>query len=163
MKSLLETVTKETHFYFNNQIYVQHNGVAMGSQLDPLLADIFLVHLEKQLLTQLQTHGLVVWKRYVDDTFAIINDTTDSTVLLNILNSYHPAIQFTKELESHGSLSFLDVKITRLKSPTSYSKSYFKTTIFRKTTYTGLLTKFSSFVPIQYKKKRTQFYDLSRY
>ena len=72
MKWLLETVTSETHFYFNNKIYRQCDGVSMGSPLEPLLADIFLIDLEKKILPILKENGVVYYKRYVDDIFAIV-------------------------------------------------------------------------------------------
>ena len=59
MKWLLETATSRTHFHFNRKIFSQINGVAMGSPVGPLLADIFLVHLEKKLMEQLKQQGLV--------------------------------------------------------------------------------------------------------
>ena len=62
MKKLLETCTKEMHFSFNGEIY---------RQLGPVIANIFMVELEKTLVPQLEgTVGL--WYRYVDDTFTFI-------------------------------------------------------------------------------------------
>ena len=40
MKKLLETCTKEMHFLFNGSVYRQKNGVAMGSPLGPVIANI---------------------------------------------------------------------------------------------------------------------------
>ena len=40
MKELLNLYTKSVHFLFNNKIYIQVDGVAMGSPLGPLLANI---------------------------------------------------------------------------------------------------------------------------
>ena len=50
LKTLLEMCTKEMHFSFNGKIYKQKNGVAMGSPLGPVIANIFMVHLEKQMI-----------------------------------------------------------------------------------------------------------------
>ena len=72
MKKLLNIATSDTHFSFNNIYYQQHNGIAMGSPLAPVLADIFMTHLENKLMKQLKTAGLLWYKRYVDDTFTII-------------------------------------------------------------------------------------------
>ena len=43
MKGLLTLCTKNVHFAFDNQVYQQNNGVAMGSPLGPVLAGIFMV------------------------------------------------------------------------------------------------------------------------
>jgi hypothetical protein len=51
MKWLLDTATTDIHLHFDRKIFIQYNGVAMGSPLEPLLTDIFLVHLEKELIS----------------------------------------------------------------------------------------------------------------
>ena len=53
MKELLLLCTKNVHFTFNGQIYIQVDGVAMGSPLAPLLADIFMIELERSLIPNL--------------------------------------------------------------------------------------------------------------
>ena len=44
MKEMLTLCTKNVHFTFNGDIYLQTDGVAMGSPLGPVLAGIFMVH-----------------------------------------------------------------------------------------------------------------------
>ena len=48
-KELLYLCTKELHFTFNSNIYIQYDGVAMVSPLGPLLANIFMTSLEEDL------------------------------------------------------------------------------------------------------------------
>jgi hypothetical protein len=145
--TLLKTATSETNFIFNNKMYVQHNGVAMGAPLAPVIADIFMSHLEETLMDRLVQSGVHEWFRYVDDTFILLEPTTKIEDVLNILNSFHPSISFTREVQKDGSLSFLDVRVIP-----SIQKNKFQTTIYRKDTFTGLLLKWDSFVPIEYKK-----------
>ena len=149
MKWLLETATSETHFYFNNKIYRQCDGVSMGSPLGPLLADIFLIDLEKKILPKFKENGVVYYKRYVDDIFAIVKQESNIDHIRDILNGFHPAIQFTSELEQDNQLPFLDIHIRRL---LKHDRSWFITSIYRKPTFTGLLLKWKSFVPYEYKK-----------
>ena len=52
MKNLLILCTKNVYFTFRNNIYQQKDGVAIGSPLGPVLAGIFMVHLEKTLRTR---------------------------------------------------------------------------------------------------------------
>ena len=103
-------------------------------------------------MPRLLEKGLVYWQRYVDDTFAIIKASTDLSSLLDILNSFHPSIQFTSEPDMNGTLSFLGINIKRLTTPTTFSQSHFETTVYRQLTYTGLLTKVASSISIQYKR-----------
>ena len=41
---LLYLGTKDVHFMFNDEIYIQNNGVVVGSRLEPLLANILGGH-----------------------------------------------------------------------------------------------------------------------
>ncbi|CAF1678379.1 unnamed protein product, partial [Adineta ricciae] len=58
---LLRTATSETNFLFDKKMYVQHNGVAMGAPLAPVIADIFMAHLETTLMDQLKQSGVCEW------------------------------------------------------------------------------------------------------
>ncbi|CAF1469943.1 unnamed protein product [Rotaria sordida] len=45
-------------------MYVQHNGVAMGAPLAPVIADIFMTYLETTLMDKLTQLGVCEWYRY---------------------------------------------------------------------------------------------------
>ena len=83
------------HFSFDNSIYRQVDGVAMGSPLGPVLANIFMAHLENNLVPSL-SNVMSLWYRYVDDTITFIQDDKIDYVL-EILNNFHPSIKFTYE------------------------------------------------------------------
>ena len=55
--------------------------MAMGSPLGPLMADVFMCHLEEKLTRD----GLMLqlYKRYVDDTLARMPSTDVATEFLN--------------------------------------------------------------------------------
>ena len=53
LKEMLLLCTKKVHFTFNGKTYIQTDSVAMGSPLGPVLADIFMIELEKSLLPEL--------------------------------------------------------------------------------------------------------------
>ena len=50
IRELLYLCTKNVQFTFNNKIYIQNDGVAMGSPLGLVLANIFTVELETALI-----------------------------------------------------------------------------------------------------------------
>ena len=130
LKELMYLCRKHVHFKFNNEIYIQCDGVAMGSALGPLLANIFMISLEDNALPKLELY-LRSWKRYVDDTFAyVLPDKID--MILNELNSYHPNIKFTYKLESYNKLAFLDVSAIRA------SDNKVETSVYRKATCTNI-------------------------
>ena len=89
--------TKNAHFTFNNEIYQQCDGVAMGSPLRPVNAGTFMVELEKSLIPNLMEH-MSSWKRYVDNTVTAIKLSSIEHVW-SILNSFHQNIEITYELE----------------------------------------------------------------
>ena len=114
------------HFTFNEKIYKQKNGVAMGSPLGPVMANIFMVHLEKQMIPQL-SDKMSSRFRYVDDTFTFIKEGEIESVK-EYLNGFHEDINFTYEIETDGKLPFLDVNVTRKEDGS------FDTDVYRKKT-----------------------------
>ena len=48
LKGLLEFATKKSHFIFDGDYYDQIHGIAMGSPLGPVLANIFMCHFEEK-------------------------------------------------------------------------------------------------------------------
>ena len=122
------------------------DGVAMGSLLGLLFANIFLSFHERTWLADCpHTFKPMFYRRYVDDCFLIFQSKEQVIPFLDYLNSKHPNIQFTHELENNGSLPFLDINITR-------TNGHFSTSVFHKPTSTGLFTNFNSFIPMTYKK-----------
>ena len=143
LKHLLELCTKEMHFTFNGETYKQVDGVAMGSPLGPVLANVFMVELETKLVPTLNDK-IALWQRYVDDTFTFIKNEEIENVK-TILNGFHEDIKFTHEIEKEGSIAFLDVKITRK------INGQFITEVHRKKTDTNIYMNWKSFSPRSWK------------
>lgn len=57
MKELFYLCTKNVRF-FNDQINIQNDGAAMGLLLGPVLADIFMAELEKNIILSLSDKKL---------------------------------------------------------------------------------------------------------
>ena len=105
---LLSWSTKNTTFQFNNKFYKQLDGVAMGSPIGPLLADVLMNYvIDKAIERTPLDYQPKFFCRYVDDCFATFTNTSSIEIFLRNLNSVHSQIQFTKEVESHNSLAFL--------------------------------------------------------
>ena len=94
MKSLLNIAAKESYFLFNQRIYQQIDGVAMGSPLGPTFANIFMSFHEKKWLENCPTDFKpLLYRRYVDDTFLLFSDGSHIMQFLHYLNSKHQNIK----------------------------------------------------------------------
>ena len=141
MKKLPKWICQSTTFQFNGKFYKQIYGVAMGSPIAPLLADVIMNHVIDQALKKInvQNKPIVRW-RYVGDIFVAFNDMNALDIFFDTLNSVHNNITFTKELECVDSLAFLDFLIGK-------TQSGIQTTTYRKPTHSGLYTHWTSFIP----------------
>ena len=110
----------------------------MGSRLGPVLANIFMVELERNIIPT-SSNDILLWKRYVDDTIDFIKLTSINKVL-ETLNSYHTNNKFTIEIESENKTSFLDVLLI-------CSNSLISTKVYRKNTNTDIYINWKSFAP----------------
>ena len=55
-RKFLELAVVDTHFIFNNNVYKQIDGMAMGSPLGPTFANIFMCYLEELILDRCPTN-----------------------------------------------------------------------------------------------------------
>ena len=97
MKELLLLCTKKVYFTFNGKINMQVDGVAIESPLGPVLADIFMIQLEKVILLEL-TECIKYWKRYVNDRISFVKFGSINYIITK-LNSFDKNIQFSLEEE----------------------------------------------------------------
>ena len=116
LMDLLKLVLDQNYFTHDKQFFTQHDGVAMGSPLSGLLADIYLNHFENSFIftNNKYNDNIIFYGRYVDDTFLIYKGTRRQIDQLHkYLNSINSNIQFTLENEDNGKLNFLDLTVTR--------------------------------------------------
>ena len=144
LKKLLIICTQKSHFQFNGKYYDQIDGVAMGSPLGPLFANIFMDEFEKKHMAKLRELGVKTWMRYVDDVFATLCNNANSSEILQFLNQQHKNIKFTIEQEKSNKIAFLDTSVTR-------NSSNFTTSIYHKPTFTGVYLNWTSLTSRKYK------------
>ena len=145
LKGLFLQATSQTHFLFDGTFYDQIDGVAMGSPLGPTLANLFMGHHEKNWIDQFPRDKgtLIFYRRYIDDIFAVFNTSDEANEFLKYLNSKHGSIKFTCEHNDMSTMPFLDVLVN--------NRNGVHTSLFRKKTYTGLLTNYYSYTTEAYK------------
>ena len=99
-------------FTYNEKEYFQHEGLAMGSPLSAVLANLYMEMLEADKLLRLVPKS-TTWYRYVDDIVIITHRNTNLQTLLLKLNQVNDSIQFTIEEEVDGHLPYLDMELIR--------------------------------------------------
>ena len=132
-QELLELAVNDSYLTFNDIIYRQKDGVAMGSTLGLVFANIFMSAYEKIRLEEARVKSLL-YRRYVDDTFLIFKPTADIKDFVTFLNSQHPNLRFTNEEEIDGYLPFIGITIFHdINKP-----GFLSTKVYRKPTFTEL-------------------------
>ena len=109
-----------------------------------MLANFFMGHYEKLWLNNYTGPKVLYYRRYVDDIFVV-----SETLMMPVCFLSHPNIKFTMETEERGQLPFLDVLLSN--QSVSDRQGSFITSVYRKKTFTGLLTNYFSFTPFKYK------------
>ncbi|CAF3033919.1 unnamed protein product [Rotaria sp. Silwood2] len=144
LKTLLNLAIRDAPFRFQNRIYKQIDGVAMGNPLAPIIADLWMQKME-QKLNRFSTNKPMIWLRYVDDVFCLF--TISKTKILEFhtrINKWHNNLHFTLKFEENNSIEFLDVLVTR-------EQNRLITSLYRKPTHTGLYMLWDSCQSRRYK------------
>ena len=141
---LLKLCVNDNFFEFNKEFYRQKNGIAMGSPLSPVLANIYMEYFESTLLPTLNNQP-VFYVRYIDDIFALVDMDQNNDIFVGRMNTLAPTIQFTYELEHNGELPFLECRVMRH----TYG---FKFDVYRKPSNAGMHLHFFSHHPKHVKR-----------
>ena len=144
--SILDTTLKQNYFTYNNEHYLQKDGLPMGSPLSSIISELFLQHLEKLNISKLTNkHNIVFYGRYVDDILIIYNNVkNDDKGILSSFNKLHPNLKFTLESENNRSINYLELNIKRTKNNVIFD-------IHRKPTTSKISILYNSNHPSQHK------------
>ena len=111
LKKLLIDACTKTSFIFNNKIYEQKDGVSIGSPLGPVLANIIMTDLEKNVIKKFVDNGTIkFYGRYVDDTLLVIKPK-DIGRIHQALNKFDKNLRFTVDRFDHVIPHFLDLEL----------------------------------------------------
>ena len=137
LTEIIEICLRTTYFQFQETFYEQLNGAAMGSPLSPVVANLYMEHLEEKALRSAPAPPRL-WIRYVDDTFVVWPHGQEKLdCFQEHLNMQHSNIKFTVEHERENMLAFLDVQVTR-------NNNRLTTSVYRKPTHTNRYMPFHS-------------------
>ena len=102
---LLKLAVKHQLFQIDGQLFEEVDRVEMGSPLGALIANVFMCLIEDKLVERDLLPSL--YHVLIDDCIRSQSSIASAEVFLSILNSLHPSIQFTMELDVDGILPFL--------------------------------------------------------
>ena len=106
------TVLLQNYFIFQHKIYQPQQGIAMGSPLSSIVAEIFLQNYEDNYMKQFLETKNIYYTRYVDDIFIIYDETkTNSQIINTQINKIHNNMKFTPTYEEHNTINYLDLTI----------------------------------------------------
>ena len=132
--SLLHFCLTSCYFLLGKDYYIMTSGVAMGSGVSCVVANIYMFFFEEMALESARNLGLStpsLWLRYVDDVLARFDGPADEVqAFLSHINSLRPSIRFTVEFEQDNGIPFLDVQITKSDTGVRFS-------VFRKPTHSN--------------------------
>jgi len=146
-KHILELLTialTQNDFMFDNQLYVQKCGTAMGKRFAPNLANLYLLPFDHAACNDFTIKPLLYF-RYIDDIFFIWTGSRQQLKQYeSFLNNIIPGITITMTVRNNIT-EFLDTSIYKHKINSSVSQ--LKTRVFFKPTDTHQLLHGSSCHP----------------
>ncbi len=144
--NILHTILKQNYFEYNNKIYQQTDGLAMGAPTSAIISETFLQEIDKSIINIIKEndpHG--IYYRYVDDAIYISqNSGININKITQEINKIHNKIKFTVEEETNNKLNYLDLTISKTTTKLEFS-------IYRKPTQTNLIIPNNSNHPPQQK------------
>jgi hypothetical protein len=112
---LLELVLHTNLMEFDGKFFVQIFGIAMGTNLAPVLANLYLAMLEKEIKEDRKNDPKFKWpllfKRFIDDILGIMDGSPeDVEYFMSVFNSYISSIKVTPA-KVGNEVDFLDLHI----------------------------------------------------
>jgi len=143
---ITQTVVNQNYFQFQDTIYIQNEGLAVGAPTSFILSEVYLQYMQNTTIHELlKKHRIEGYFRYVDDSLVVYND--DNTNIYNVLEDFNnlaPKLKFTFEEEQNNQISFLDVTIKKNQKGLSFE-------VYRKPTTTDIIIPNDSRHPNEHK------------
>ena len=144
LRELLIACTKEAPFRGpDGHLYLQVDGVAMGSPLGVLFANFYMGMIERKVMENSNVRPRL-YGRYIDDTFVEVRDYQHLDQLKREFEKVSSLI-FTHEVSNNGSLPFLDTLV-------SIESDRYITSVYTKNSNLGMCMNGEGECPQRYKR-----------
>ena len=142
LKKLLLLCTTDVPFYdIDGNMWIQIDGVTMGSPLGPTFANFFMSEVEHRALDNIDNKPNI-YVRYIDDIFLLCYEDTLNTLKNEMI--LISGLNFTFEVGVDNKIPFLNVLVEK-------QEDRYKTTVYRKPTDVGACMNANGDAPVQYK------------
>ena len=102
IKTLLECPVYDVPFRFQNKIYMLKDGIAMGSPLASILANLFMTQMEENL-NHISPYKPTIWLRCVDNIFCVFTISCNEIIHLQTeIKKWYTHFKFMIEWEENG-------------------------------------------------------------
>ena len=126
---LLQFCLHNTYFSFQNKFCEQVEGVAMGSLVSPIVANLYMEHFERKAFWSAPNPSRY-WFMFVDDTW-VIQQHAHQQAFPDHISSIDQEVMFTVEdTQGNGAIPFLDTLVT------PEADSSLSVTVYHKPTHT---------------------------
>jgi len=119
---IFQIIIKQNHFQFENTLYIQEEGLAMGTPTLSIFSAIYLQHIENTITADiLLKYHIVGYFCYMDVILMVYNkDISNIYDIFNIFNTTMPPMKFTIEEEKENKIKFLEITLLREKDSLSF-------------------------------------------
>jgi hypothetical protein len=144
--NILKSMMEQNYFQFKQQCYKQTTGLAMGTSISAILAEVYIPYIEhKKLYPVLKKHQIIAYFRYVNNILIIYNQNkTNIEEPLTEFNKQTASIKFTIKIGQKNSINFLDLAIHLKRTKLEFR-------IYRKPTQTDTIIPNDSCHPHEHK------------
>ena len=109
---LAELVLTLNCFSFSNNHYQEISSVAMGTNMGPSYANLFVGYIENQVFNQYNGPRPKLYRRFIDDCVGATSSTREELEqFIYSVNSFHLALKYTWQI-SETSIAFLDINVS---------------------------------------------------
>lgn len=148
--TLLTFVMENSYLRYEDGVYHQIDGTAMGTSCAPIYANIIVYMLERPVMEEMGPVGLHLYRRFLDDVFAYV-DANRAVELMHRLNSLHPRLKFEFTC-STDECAFLDLCIYKGQRFLDPHDGRFDLRVHQKAMNLYLYIPYSSFHPVPLKQ-----------
>ena len=135
---LTRIISLDPYFECEFGFFKQEGGTPMGGPLSRLLADLVIENKIESVIRAHEKWGKIWdWVRLIDDTLSAWESKEIFEEFFKYLNTIHPHIAWTCELEEEGKLPIFDILVIR-------TENGFETTVYRKSTHSNRYIHYTS-------------------